>query len=169
MHKPIYARLAATATLALLATLATGGAAFAAPGGQSIKYEVVSVANVSSDYIDRKQQIGYCKVVKAALGCTITATETVQQTVGLSLGASKGFVSGQLSFSATTSRSVAVSCSTDPGTKAGTALVAYPVGKYKTYKIKKTTFTATKSAVVQTSGKLYAFDPKPNSYACDTK
>jgi len=157
---------AAALTLALTSTLLSAGASQAAPGGQSVKIEVVSIANVSSDWTDRTQEIGSCKVANANLGCSISASDSVSQTIGLSLGASKSFVSGQLSFSATTSRTITVTCSTGPGVSAGQTLVAYPRGKYRTYNIKKTTFTATQSAVVQTSGRLSAFDPKANAYTC---
>ncbi|TBN56500.1 hypothetical protein EYE40_03285 [Glaciihabitans arcticus] len=160
---------AASLSLALVSTLVGAGASQAAPGGQSVRFAVVSVTNISNDWTDRTQPIGSCKVITASVGCSVSASESIDQTVGVSLGVTKSFVSGQLSFSTSTSRTISVTCSTTDGARAGQTLVAYPRGKYRTYKVQKTTYTATRPTVVQTSVLLKAFDPKLNAYSCELR
>jgi hypothetical protein len=86
--------------------------------------------------------------------CSITEEKSFSTQIGLSLGVTKSIAAAALNFSVSASSSTSVSCS-HAKMPADDDFEAFPVGTWKTYKLKVTTPDGS-----QTSGWLRAFEPR---------
>lgn len=127
---------------------------------------VIEKSTVSNRYIDRSKSISSCSVGVAGAKCTIAQGKTASRSIQLSLGLTRRIVAGSLGFSADSSVTTTVSCSS-PAMKVGQVWRAYAVGTRHKYKAKKVTMVGYLVAKTETSGWLYAFNPKPADIHCE--
>jgi len=155
----------------LSATLIAAGGTSATAGTAervataSVVRSVINKSTVSSRYVDMSKSIASCSVGPAGGSCSITRGSTVTQTVQLALGISRGNVTGSLGLSSASSRSLTVGC-TSLSMKAGQVYRAYAVGPRYKYQVKAVSMVGYLVAKTETSGVLYAFDPKPSDIHC---
>lgn len=131
----------------------------------STQYRVTDVSKVSN-WTDRGEQIGLCKIERGGGGgqCTIAASKQVQTIIGVSLGAPIGDVAAGLNFSASNTRTVSVSW-TSPPSPVGSSYKAWATGTRATYRVQKWVGhrvlgqSSTQWRLVETSRPLTAFTP----------
>lgn len=124
-------------------------------------YQLLDKRTVSTDYTNRSNEIGSCRVLTSGASCTVTTSVSATVSVGLDLGASRGFVTGALNITSATSVSSSASC-TSPALPAGSTFRAWPRGTQYSYKLRH----FSRSGGVSTSGTLSAFVPRQNAITC---
>lgn len=127
--------------------------------------EVINKSKVSNSYVNRSNRLGSCTVGSTGSVCTISRTESATRSIDLSLGITRGAVSASLGISAAQSVSTAVSC-TSPAMNAGQTWSAYPRGDRWSYNVRKKTILGGSVVNTETSGTLYAFNPRANDVYC---
>lgn len=159
----------AAAATALILGYGGAPAANAAPTGPSATLKVVSSviekSTVSKRYVDRSKAISSCSVGRTGATCTISRGKAATRTVQISLGITRQMVAGSFGFSAATSVTTSVACNS-PAMKAGEVWRAYAVGPRYRYKAKKVTMVGYLVGKTETSGWLYAFDPRSAEIHC---
>ena len=128
-------------------------------------YSIVNKSVVSTNWTNRSQIVGSCKVSTTGSSCTITSGKSATVTVNASLGATQKWVAGQLGISAGKTITITTSCSSPP-LKAGSEYRAAAVGTRYQYKVKKSTHMDGRIVSSTTSGWLYAFNPNPTRIHC---
>lgn len=161
----LFSGIIITLSLSPLASADEGGDAVPMADVYYTQYSVINKSTVSTNWTNRSQVIGSCKVSRSGTSCTISSGTTATVTVATSLGASKALVSGSLGLSAGKSITVNTSC-TSPNLSAGETFRAAAVGTRYQYKVRKVTRMDGRVVTDQTSGWLYAFKPNSSRIHC---
>ncbi len=130
-------------------------------------YSVINKTLVSSSYTDTSQRLSSCRATGGT--CTATASISATRTVGLSLGVSRKKVTASLNISNATTVGYSTSCSS-PTLKSGQIWTMHPVGSRYRYQVKKSKVRYQNGLITtypsETSGWLYAFNPRANDIDC---
>jgi len=161
--------IAVTATTVLVVGLgATAAHAATTTPAATVKTvsSVIEKSTVSNRYIDRSKSISSCSIGAAGGSCVISRGRTASRSIQLSLGVTREMVAASFGFSSGYTVSTSVTC-TSPVLKAGQIWRAYAVGTRHKYKAKKVTMVGYLAAKTETSGWLYAFNPKAADLHCE--
>lgn len=120
---------------------------------------------LNKNYVNKNQLLGKCTVGKGGGKCTVTVVSSSTRTVDVSLSISRETVAGKLGISSSKTVSNSVSCQSN-NLKDGESWKAYPMGTRYSYRLEKLTMVLGQANIKDTSGTLYAFDPRPSDIYC---
>lgn len=129
-------------------------------GGTTQRKKVVNKKTVSSNYINKGEQLASCTALTSGVTCSITKARQATRTIQTTFGITRDAVASSLSISSADSVTVSIQCSS-PVMKKGQTFKAWPSGKRFSYQIKQETLTMPSMQVIssKTSTTQYAFNP----------